>query len=378
MARCRSPSRRAARPWCCVPATARAGTRTSSVGFAVATLETQPRNHGAFLTNVTPPLVPSVALSLTFSDIVPDPVDALTWQFTVVRSGDRASDISVGWAVAPAGSPMPASTFVGGAYPSGTVTIPAGQTSGTGSFQTAAGLRPSVDQFATLALLNPSGCTLGTPVVATLRLPGQPIPVQDQLSVTCPDTSWPVDAASHGHAVTVVRTNSLGTYLAGTQVTVKLTGTGGNPIVAADISGGLLNSTVTFAAGETSRPFTITTLPGTAPASDKTGRVAVSAPVGGQLAASGTFVDVAIPHAVVNPPVGVLPPQYTDPNWTGMSASGGSPVANYAALQAECAALSGKVGCKTTYVELAAGFNNTGTMLLPYKGYVDPTSKKIY
>src|SRR3954464_14289925 len=156
MARCRSPSRRAARPWCCAPATARPGTRTSSVGFAVPTLETQPRNHGAFLTGVTPPLVPSVALQGAAQDIVPDPVDALTWQFTVVRSGDRASDISVGWAVAPSGSPMPASTFVGGVYPSGTVTIPAGQTSGTGSFQTAAGLRPSVDQTATLALLNPS------------------------------------------------------------------------------------------------------------------------------------------------------------------------------------------------------------------------------
>src|SRR3954471_4735750 len=119
MARCHSPSRRAARPWCCVPATARAGTRTSSVGFAVATLETQPRNHGAFLTDVTPPLVPSVALHGAPGDITPAPGDALRWQAAVVRSGTRASESSVGGAIAPGGSPIPAGAFAGGVYPSG-------------------------------------------------------------------------------------------------------------------------------------------------------------------------------------------------------------------------------------------------------------------
>ncbi|HEV8165664.1 MAG TPA: hypothetical protein VGR74_14690, partial [Actinomycetota bacterium] len=131
--------------------------------LAIATLETQARNHGRFIGKL-PPLLPSVSLQGVPADIIPDDTDPLTWSFSVVRSGNRASDASVGWAVAPAGSAIPASAIVGGVYPSGLATIPAGETSVACSFQTAAGGQPSADQYATLALTGPSGCTLGNPV----------------------------------------------------------------------------------------------------------------------------------------------------------------------------------------------------------------------
>jgi hypothetical protein len=108
--------------------------------------------------------------------------------------------------------------------------------------------------------------------------------------------------------------------------------------------------------------------------------VAISAPVNCQLS-TATQVDVAIPHGtivIITP--GILPPQYTDPNFTGMSAystaSITTPITNRADLLAAAAALSNNVLCKTKYIELATTFNDTGTMALPYKGYV--SGGKIY
>jgi hypothetical protein len=64
--------------------------------MAIATLETQQRNHAFPYRKVAAPPAPSVALSVPFSDLVPDPAAVLTWQFTVLRTGDRTGAIA--WA----------------------------------------------------------------------------------------------------------------------------------------------------------------------------------------------------------------------------------------------------------------------------------------
>ena len=153
--------------------------------------------------------------------------------------------------------------------------------------------------------------------------------------------------------------------------------------MAGDLSGGLLNTTVAFTGTELSHDFTITTPPGTAPAADKTGRVAVLGPGGLPASPSQASANVKIPKpGVVAPPAGVLPPQYTDPNLAGMSPAatppGGWTVPN---LRTLLGTLSNTAACKTTFVELPDSFDfGTATVALNYKGWVDTsvTPNKIY
>jgi hypothetical protein len=256
--------------------------------MAIATLETQPRNHAFPYRKVAAPPAPSVALSVLL--LGPRPRPRRGAHLAVHRPAHGRPDRGRIGGVGHRGGRLadPGELLRRRRLPVGHGADPRRADQRHGQLPDRGRGQPGADQFATLALLNPSGCTLGSPVSASLRLPGKVIPAQDQVSVACPDTSWTVDAATHDHLVTVTRSNSprhLPRRIAGDAGARR---DGRQPIVAADISGGLLNTTVVFAAGETSKPYTDHHAGGHRPDGRQDGRVAISAPVGGQLAATGT------------------------------------------------------------------------------------------
>jgi hypothetical protein len=338
--------------------------------------EVFPRNRNPRAGHVGPAL-PQIGLSVSWTEVDGDPAVAVAYAFDVVTSGDTSADRTFRWDVVPAlASPIPASRFDGGAYPGGTVTIPAGQPSVTLSITLAASADPPADLFASLALSSPVGCDLAPGrAVWPFKLKGSIVVADAILALDVPDTTFDRDAsAQHVYAINVLRTGNLAVSCS---ATLALAGTGAHPMTAGDFVGGLLSTTVSFAPGDTSVPFTVTTAALAAPAADLTGQVSLSAPTGCKIDPTGASVAVNIPHAIIRPP-GVLPPQYTDPDFTGMTPVSPAPT-TWTALQTAAAALDNNVLCKTKFIELAASFDyGTTTRLLPWSGYVEPGTGLIY
>jgi hypothetical protein len=345
--------------------------------FVYPAMEVQSHNWGYLFQGPVAPVTPVLNLVVPGTALLPDPVLVVVYQFTVQRSGDLTNAVAVDAVVTPGGSPVPPGSFVGDAYPVVHVVVPAGQASATASFQLAAQGHPAADQTVLLTLANPSGAVLGGVISAVLTLAGQSIPTQDIVAVTVSDTSWQVDQSYSEHTAMVARTNAGGVYLAGTSVRLALAGTGTNPLVAADIEGGLTNQVVAFPAGVTGVAVVVATLPNpVSPSPDKTGRLSLSSPVGAQLSPTDAQVDVALtaPGSVTGPPPppppGVLPPEYTDPNLTGMTAQGAA-CTTWAQLDAAAKLISGTAACKTKFVQLAASYSDTASRNLGYDGWTE-------
>jgi hypothetical protein len=91
--------------------------------------------------------------------------------FIVTRSGDASGTASASWSVAGSGAnPASAADFVGGALPSGTVTLGADETSKTIAVNIAGDTTIEPDEGFTLTLATGSGAELGTASAsATIR-----------------------------------------------------------------------------------------------------------------------------------------------------------------------------------------------------------------
>lgn len=322
-------------------------------------------------------LQPHVALSVPWSEVDGDPATAVSYAFDIVTSGDTGAVRTVRWDVVPAAlNPITADRFQGGVYPGATVDIPAGQQSVTVGLTLAALADPPASLFGLLVLSAPVGCQISTGHGAwPFDLKGSIVAADAILAVDVPITRWTKDAAALSQfTINVLRT---GNTTVSCSATLAVAGTGTVPMVGADFVGGLLSTTVNFNPGDTLVPLTVTLPAGAAPASDHTGQVSLSAPTGCKIDPTAASVAVVIPHAlIVNP--GVLPPEYTDPDFTGMTAVSPAPT-TWTALQTAAAALSGTAQCKTKYIELAATFDY-GTVVrdLSWSGYVDPVTKSIY
>ncbi|SMF94360.1 hypothetical protein SAMN02949497_1671 [Methylomagnum ishizawai] len=98
----------------------------------------------------------SLSIAATDADKFEGDDGATDFTFTVTRTGPTTSDVSVDWAVSGSGgNPATGADFVGGAFPAGTLTIPAGQTSGVIAVQVQGDTDVEPDQGFTVTISNP-------------------------------------------------------------------------------------------------------------------------------------------------------------------------------------------------------------------------------
>ena len=205
----------------------------------------------------------SIALHLALTPgITVTPLDAdrleghsgpAVFTFKVDRTG-LATDTAttVNWAVTGTGAnPASAADFVGGALPSGTVTLEIGASTETITLSVAGDTAIELDESFAVTLSNASNMSIAfAAATGTVR--------NDDTSVSITPANLAKaegNDASTLYSYTVVRA---GVATGTTTVNWTVSGSGTNPADAADFVGGVLPSgTVTFAAGETSRTILV-------------------------------------------------------------------------------------------------------------------------
>ncbi|MCA9248043.1 MAG: hypothetical protein KDA42_13035, partial [Planctomycetales bacterium] len=213
--------------------------------------------------------------------------------FTVNRSGGSSGPVSAAYAVSGSGAnPANAADFVGGTFPSGTVNFADGQTTQTITINVSGDTAIELDEGFTVTLSAPTGgATIGTPaangVIQNDDNPGT-------LSIAATDAIKDEgNAGTTNYTFTVSRT---GGTAGAVSVAYAVTGSGGNPAVAADFGGAFPSGTVNFADGDaTPQTITIQVSGDTAVEPDESFTVTLSAPTGGATlgtaTASGTILN---------------------------------------------------------------------------------------
>jgi hypothetical protein len=323
------------------------------------------------------PRLATLTLSVPFVDIPNDPANQINYSFAVLRQGGNVGVSDAVYAVVPAaGSGIPAAYF-GGSYPTGPVHFVDGQGQQTCIISVPPGPDLAADTFAHIVLSGFVNCTPGPVTDVTIRAPGAVATPDYVVSVTMPIVVLTRDdLIDEAYSVVVTRVRADGDYSQACSVQLVLTGSGAHPIQGSDLTGGLLNTTVNFGAGDTEKDFTITVKAGADPTTDLTGDVAISAPSGCKISPTAASVAVKIPQASIISP-DVLPPEYLDPDFTNLTPYGAA-CTLWSQVQTQCADLSNNPLCKTKYVKLAASYVDTVIRNFNYKGYVDPVTKLIY
>ena len=238
--------------------------------------------------------------------------------FTVSLSRPVLVDTTVAWAVSGTAT---GADFAGGVLPTGTVTILAGQTTGTIMVPVSGDTVDEVNETFQVTLSNPAGgAVLGTSVATSTIVNDDKINV---ISITGPGAGSAEGNSGSSSRTFTVNLSSAAAFA--TTVSWVVTGTGLNQANAADFGAGQLSGTVTIAAGATSATFTVDVAGDTQVETDEGFAVTISnPPVGIQLGtATATSIilndDTAVvpvippvaPPPVVNPPVvptPVVPP----------------------------------------------------------------------
>jgi hypothetical protein len=179
-----------------------------------------------------------------------------TISFTVVRTGDTAGSDTVDYAVSGVGSgdSASASDFAGSAFPSGTLTFMAGETSKTITLSMRGDNDFEADESFTLTLSNNSNGT----TITTATQTGTILNDDNTLAIAATDADLPeaANGATRDYTFTVTRN---GNTDAATSVDWSVAGIGTHAADAADFAGSVFPSgTVNFASGETSQTITIT------------------------------------------------------------------------------------------------------------------------
>lgn len=175
-----------------------------------------------------------------------------SFTYVVTRTGDLTRAGQVAWSVAGSGThAADAADFVGGALPSGVLDFAANEVSKTITIQVAGDYADERDEGFTISLASPAtGSTIGTgSATGTI--------VNDDTGLAISATSTALvegDSGTQAHTFTVTRT---GVTTGTTTVDWALTGSGGQPIDAADFGGTLPSGSLSFAPGVTSQTITV-------------------------------------------------------------------------------------------------------------------------
>jgi Domain of unknown function (DUF4082)/Calx-beta domain len=247
----------------------------ASTTIGTATASGMIRNDGS-----SQPSQASLSIAALNADQAEGQSGNTAFTFTVTRGGDTSIATSASWAVTGSGaSPATGSDFAGSAFPSGTVSFAAGETSKTISVNVAGDTRVEPDQGFTVTLSNPAASTtIGTASASgTIRDDDSSQPSEANLSIAALSADK-AEGQSGSTPFTFTVTRGGDTSIA-TSARWAVTGSGANPAAGSDFVGGVRPSgTVSFAAGQTSQTITVNVAGDTVVEPDQGFRVTLSTP----------------------------------------------------------------------------------------------------
>ncbi|MBE9604195.1 pre-peptidase C-terminal domain-containing protein [Acetobacteraceae bacterium H6797] len=203
--------------------------------------------------------------------------------FTVTRTGSTSLGATVDWSVAGSTSkPASADDFVGGAFPSGTITFGVGETTKTITVNVAGDSIVEQDERFTVSLSDPTGAEIKTAAATSIIRNDDVPPSYFGIAAASSDKA---EGNSGTTPFTFTITRSGDTTGAGS-VAWAVTGSGDHAASAADFVGGVLPAgSVSFAAGETTKTITIGVAGDGSYENDEGFTVTLSKPTGGTITA---------------------------------------------------------------------------------------------
>ncbi|MGR0187650.1 Calx-beta domain-containing protein [Azospirillum aestuarii] len=210
--------------------------------------------------------------------------------FTITRSDNALDPVSVTYTVAGSGpSSASAADFAGNAFPTGVISLAAGETTKTVEIAIATDALNEADETFTITLSNPNGATLGTAVATGVIKNTAPPP--PSLSIAAENGSA-VEGNDGTTALTFLVTRT-GDTSGSTTVSYAVAGSSSAPTSAGDFVGYTLpHGTVTFAAGEQTARITVNVQGDRDVEADETFTVTLSNASGGTIgtaSATGTI-----------------------------------------------------------------------------------------
>ncbi|MEN9314911.1 MAG: hypothetical protein RIS35_1304, partial [Pseudomonadota bacterium] len=241
-------------------------------------------------TIVNDDVLPTLSIAATSASLNEGNSGSTIHAFTVTRSGDTSGAASANWTVGSSTATGP--DFEGGQLPSGTVRFAAGETSTTVTIAVAGDTAFEADEAFTVTLSAPSGATLGTVTAAGTIVNDDALPVLAIAPTASSQNEG--NGGTTNYNFTVTRSgDTSGASSANWAVS------SGSASGTDFIDGALPSGTVSFVAGETSKPITVAVAGDTAFEADEAFTVTLSAPSGaklGTVTAAGIIVnDDALP-----------------------------------------------------------------------------------
>ncbi|MBW4471867.1 MAG: DUF4347 domain-containing protein [Stenomitos rutilans HA7619-LM2] len=240
----------------------------------------------------TPTLTPA-SLFIAVKDSIKSEGNSGTtpFTFTITRSGDTTSAVSVDYAVTGSGSKTANAADFGGTLPGGTINFAANETSKTLTINVQGDTTAEPDEGFTVTLSNASsGATIAT-ATATGTIQNEDSATIEAKAVSTYRSEG--DTGTTPFTFNVIRSGDVsGT----TKVSYTVSsGTGTNPASADDIEGGFYTGTVTFLPNETSKQVAINVKGDLTDESNETFLVVLSDPD-----KKATFTNSAIGATIVN------------------------------------------------------------------------------
>lgn len=206
--------------------------------------------------------------------------------FTVTLSSAATVATTVNWAVTGTGTNAANATdFANGAFPQGTLTIAAGQTTGTVTVPVRGDTTAEANETFQVTLSNPTGgAVLGTATATSTILNDDAAPV---VSIVAPAGAG-INEGNTGTSAHIFTVNLTSAATVATTVNWAVTGTGGTPANATDFGGTLPSGTVTIPIGATSATFIVNVAGDTTVETNESFLVTLSNPTGGAVLGTAT------------------------------------------------------------------------------------------
>ncbi|MBP2296818.1 Calx-beta domain-containing protein [Azospirillum rugosum] len=218
--------------------------------------------------------------------------------FTVTRSDNALDPVSVAYTIAGSGpNPAAADDFDFG-FPSGTVSLAAGETTKTIEVFIAADVLAEQDETFTVTLSNPAGATLGTAVATGVIKNTAPPPADPPSLAIAAETGSSAEGNDGTTALTFLVTRT-GDLSGATTASYTVAGSGAAPATAGDFAGNALpQGSVAFAAGQQTARITVNVQADRDVEADETFTVTLANASGGTIqtaAATGTIRNDDVP-----------------------------------------------------------------------------------
>nr|NCR55191.1 hyalin [Microcystis aeruginosa L211-07] len=231
--------------------------------------------------------VPTFAIAATNANQTEGNSGSKAFTFTVTRADSTTGTNNVNWAVAGTGTnPANASDFIGGLFPSGTLSFAAGEASKVITVSVQGDTTVEPNETFTVTLSNPTNGATITTATATGTINNDDVAVPTLTIAATSASQTEGNSGSKAFTFTVTRAvNTTGSN----NVNWAVTGTGTNPANATDFVGGVLPSgVVSFAAGETSKVITVNVQGDTTVEPNETFTVTLSNPTNGATITTAT------------------------------------------------------------------------------------------